>query len=177
MKNVILFFVGICLLNVSCKKIEKLTQFNMEFKETITIPSTTGINLPFTILTPDINSNSESTFGSNNTRKDLIEKISLSKMEMKVTNPSSGNFKFLKSIEVYISAEGLNEEKIAFKNNIPADIGNVLTLETSGADIKEFIKKDKYKLRLNTTTREIISTDHQIEILSVFFVDAKIFGQ
>jgi hypothetical protein len=57
----------------SCKKIDKLTQFNLTFNETITVPASSLINLPFNIITPDITSNSETAFEINDTRKDLIQ--------------------------------------------------------------------------------------------------------
>ncbi len=98
-------------------------------------------------------------------------------MDMTIQSPSNGKFGFLKSVEIYISAQGLPEEKIAWKNNIPSDIGNYLELETSGADLKEYIKKDKYTLRLSTVTDEILTSDHQINVHSIFTVDAKVLGQ
>lgn len=161
----------------SCKKVDKLTQFKMEFNSSVTIPSSTGINLPFNLFTPDIPSNSQSTFEGNNTRSDLVESIKLTKMDLTVTSPGNGNFGFLKSIEIFISAQGLPEEKIAWKNNIPSNIGNYLELETSSADIKEYIKKDKYTLRLSTVTDEILTSDHEINVHSIFLVDAKVLGQ
>ena len=46
----------------SCKTIDKLTQFNMSFNQTVVIPSSTGISLPIDLITPDIETNAESTF-------------------------------------------------------------------------------------------------------------------
>lgn len=161
---------------LSCREVDKLTKFNMEFTETVTIPSTTGINLPIEVLTPDIRSNSESTFAANDTRKDLVEKIILTRLELTVQSPQGSDFSFLKSVEVFISAQDLGEKKIAWQENVPDDIDNFLALETSPDDIKEYIKKDEFKLRLSTVTDEIIANDHQIQVYSVVFVDAKILG-
>jgi hypothetical protein len=160
-----------------CKEIDKLTQFNMDYNETVVILSSTGINLPFNLFTPDVESNSESTFSVNDTRKDLVEEIRLTKLDLTLTSPSNGDFSFLKSIEIFISADGLSEVKIAWKENIPSDVDNYIELETSDTDLKEYIKKDKFKLRLNTVTDELITSDQHIDIHSVFFVDAKILGQ
>lgn len=168
--------LGIILSIFGCKRIDKLTQFDMEFNETVVIPSSTGINLPFNILTPDVETNSESTFEVNDTRKDLIEEIILTSLDLTITSPSNADFSFLKSINVYISAEGLNEVKIAWKDNIPSDV-KALNLDVTGVDLKEYIKADKFSLRLNTETDELLASDHHIDVHSVFFVDAKIFGQ
>ena len=168
--------LGIIISIFGCNVIDKLTQFDMVFNETAVIPSSTGINLPFNILTPDIETNSESTFAVNDTRKDLVEEIILKTLDLRITSPSNADFSFLKSINLYISAVGLNEVKIAWKDNIPSD-ATILNLDVTGVDLKEYIKADKFSLRLNTETDELLASDYHIDIHSVFFVDAKILGQ
>jgi hypothetical protein len=148
----------------------------MEYNESIVIPSTTGIALPIDLLTPDIESNSESTFAINDTRKDLVEKIVLTSLDLAITSPSGGDFSFLESISIFINAEGLQETRIAWFDEIPPSAGSALVLETSDTDLKEYIKKDNFSLKVNTVTDELISSDHHIEIQAVFFVDAKILG-
>ncbi len=159
----------------NCSKLDELTKFNMDYDTQVTIPSTAGINLPFDVLTPETETNSESTFESNDTRKDLIEEIKLTKLQLVITAPSDADFSFLESIEVYISAAGLDEIKIASKVEVPETV-STLDLEVSDVDLKEYIKKDNYSLRLNTVTDEAMSQDHQIDVKSTFFVDAKILG-
>lgn len=177
MKNTFILALVILTTISGCKKVDKLTQFDMEFNETVVIPSTAGVNLPFNLFTPDIQSNSESTFAVNDTRKDLVETIRLTRLDLTVTSPSNGDFSFLKSVEIFISAEGLAEEKIAWKNNIPSDANKHIELETSGTDLKEFIKKERFTLRLNTVTDELLASDHDINVHSIFSVDAKVLGQ
>jgi hypothetical protein len=161
---------------IGCKKVKKLTTFTMDYQSTVIIPSSTGINLPFNLFTPDMPSNSEATFAVNDTRKDLIEQIKLNKLDLKISSPQNGDFGFLKSIEIYITAEGLAEEKIAWQNNIPDNAGNILILETSQADLKEYIKKEKFNLKVKTVIDQLMSKDHHIDINSQFFVDAKVIG-
>jgi hypothetical protein len=107
----------------------------------------------------------------------MIEEVKLTSLELTITVPSDGNFDFMKTINVYMSAEGLPETKIAWKENIPNGSGSVLELDTSNEDLKEYIKKDKVVMRLNTITDQLITTEYHIDIHSVFFVDAKILGQ
>lgn len=167
----------ILIANTGCKKIDKLTHFNMEYTETFTIPSSTGVNLPFNIASPDVETNSTSEFEINDTRKDLIEEIQLTQLDLSITSPSNGDFSFLKSAEIYISADGLSEAKIAYINSVPSSAGKNLSLETTKADLQEYIKKDKFDLRLKVVTDEIITSDYQVETHAVFYVDAKILGQ
>ncbi|WP_422359781.1 hypothetical protein [Reichenbachiella sp.] len=162
---------------LSCSEIDKLTQFNMRYSSTVTIPSSSIVSLPINLDTPDINSNSESTFSGNNTRKDLIEEIRLTEMTLTISSPTDGTFSFLEAISISISANGLPDNEIAFLNNIPDNGSNTITLDVSDDDIKEYLTQDKFKLKVSTTTDETIEQDHDIEINSTFFVDAKILGQ
>lgn len=170
-----LLFVPLLLLftTFSCKKIDELTQFEMDYTVDIEVESSTNINLPFEIITPDVQTNAESTFSANDTRKDLIEEIKLTNLKLTLKSPSGEDFSFLESVEIYLSAEGLSEVKIAWKENINSTT-NVLNLDVLGNDIKEYIKKDKFKLRFSAVTDEILTTNHEIEAKSTFFVDAKI---
>ena len=177
MKNKIILCLVVALSFLGCKKLDKLTQFNIEFNNTATIPSSTGVNLPFDVLTPDVETNSSATFSSNNTRKDLIEEILLEKLDLTITSPNGEDFSFLKSINIYIKANGLAETRIAYNNDVSQNAGSKLTLTTVCVDLKEYIKKDEFSLRVNAVTDEIISPDYDINIYSKFFVDAKILGQ
>lgn len=172
------YILGLCIVVsfLGCKKIDKLTQFNMNFDQTAVIPASSSINLPFNILTPEMETNSASTFEIHDTRKDLIEEIKLTTLALTLTSPSNTDFSFLKSISLYISADGLPETKIAWRDDIPQDV-SVLNLTVANTDIKEYIKKDNFSLRLNTVTDEVLTQDHEIAIHSLLFVDAKILGQ
>jgi len=171
------FILSLILLALTgCEKLDKLTQFEMPFDSSVDIPSTIGINLPFNIVTPDIKTNSESTFKSNNTDKDLIEKVILKSMALIVEKPDGEDFSFLKSIKITIKADSLGDKTIAWNNDVPSNAGDTLALETTSDDLKEYILKDSYKLDIETVTDEILTQDYTIKIHSVFFVDAKIFG-
>ena len=159
-----------------CDKLSELTKFDLVYNSRVVIESTGNINLPFDIVTPDVETNSESEFAINDTRKDLIEEVKLKELQLEILTPSDGNFSFLESVEIFITAEGLSEVSIASSTDISASTGNILNLDVSDVDIKEYIKKDKFKLRLNTITDEVIRENHEIDVKSVFKVDAKILG-
>ena len=160
----------------SCNQIDNLTKFTMDYDSSMTIPSSTGVNLPFVLNTPQMESNSESEFESNNTHKDLIEDIRLRKLKLTLTSPDNEDFSFLESIKIFIVADGLQELEIAFNEDVAATAGKVLDLQTMDVDIKDYIKKDKFSLKVQAVTDEVITSDHHIDIHSEFFVDAKILG-
>ncbi len=174
MKNSILIVFTISTLLFGCKKAEELTQFEIDYTTEVTIPSSTGINLPFDVFTPDMETNSSSAFAINDTRKDKVEFISLRKLQLVLKTPANSDFSFLKSIEIYIDADGLSEKRVAWDTEVSSSIGKTINLEVSDENLKEYIIKDEFNLRVKTVTDEVITQDHIIDINSTFFVDAKI---
>ena len=174
MRTLSFLVIGLLLL-MACDKVDELTKFNIEYDSQVTIPASAGIDLPFDVFTPEMETNSESQFEVNDTRKDLIEEIKLTQLQLTITSPDGEDFSFLNSIEVYISAEGLEEIKIA-EEQVEENVGSVLDVDVLDKDLKEYIKKDNFNLRLNTVTDEVLKADHDIDVKSTFFVDAKILG-
>lgn len=159
-----------------CKQLDKLTQFSLEYNESVVISSMIGLNLPFNLATPKIKTNSTEVFEINDTRKDLIEDIKLEELVLNLSDPADADFSFLQSIEIYISAEGLEEVLVAWKYDIDNSAGTSLDLETAGDDLSPFIVQDEFTLKFTTVTDKLILSDHQIEVNARFFVDAKILG-
>jgi hypothetical protein len=175
MKKIILIVFSIGLMLSSCKEVDKLTQFTMEFDQDATIDATFPIPIGnYNIPTPNITTNSSSTFASNNTSKDLIEQAVLRKMTIEVKSPTDGNFSFLESIKVYIKADGLEEQLIAVNDNVPPDA--LIELESEGQNLEAYVKKEEIELRVKTVTDEILTQDYEIQIHTEFFIDAKILG-
>lgn len=174
MKNFL--YLSLFLLFSQCEVIDKLTQFNIDNQTEFTVSSSTIINSPFDINTPDITTNSSSEFNNNDTRANLIESIRLTSLRLEIKSPSDGNFNFLKSVTIYINAEDLEEIEIASITDIPDNDLILLDLETSNSDLKAYIKKESYTLRVETVTDQLISEDHLIKAASRFRVDAKILG-
>ena len=174
MRNIVLALTVLCTI-ISCDKIDELTQFNLEYNTKVVVPGATGVNLPFDLVTPDMETDSESQFEVNDTRKDLIEEIKLTEMQMVITSPTDADFSFLESIEVFIAAEGLDEIKIA-EEEVDENAGSTLDIDVLDIDLKEYIKQDAFNLRVNTVTDEVINEDYNIDVNTTFFVDAKIFG-
>lgn len=175
MKQLWFALAAVAVLGFSSCDFDELTQFDMEFNSSITVPASSGINLPFDLFTPEITTNSESTFGSNNTSADLIESIKLKAMNLDITAPGDRDFDFLNSIKIYIDADGLSEILIASLTDIPADVDNI-DLEINDNDLKDYLTQEKFKLRVETVTDEFLSNDVNIDVKSTYRVDASILG-
>lgn len=167
---------ALTLLISSCEQASELTKFDISTNSQVTIPATAGVNLPINLLTPDIESNSETAFSNNDTRADLIEEIYLKSCDLEISSPSSANFDFLKSVEVFISTDDLPEVLIAQRQDIQNGEGRQLSLNATGEDLTEYIKASTFSMRVKVVTDEIPGSEIEIDVASVFRVDAKILG-
>lgn len=175
MKNLLLVAM-VAFVFAACEKIDKLTQFSLDYTTEATIPGTSGLNIPIIMNTPKTTTNAEQKFSINDTRKDMIEEIYLEEVILNLKSPSGEDFSFLEDVTIYINADGLPERELAWKRPVPNNTGSVLTLDVSKTDAQEYIKKDEFTLRVEATTDEVIQQDHTFEIYTKFFVDAKILG-
>jgi hypothetical protein len=176
MKKIIVPVFSLLIVFASCKKLKELTQFDLNYNTETTIKAGVATALPFDVFTPDVTTETQSEFGGHKTAKNLIESIKLKKMILTITSPSGRRFDFLKDMEIYLSADGEEETLIAEKYNIPETIGNELQLDLGTTDLKNYLTKDKYKLRLKVTTDKVINEDINVSIASTFRVDANILG-
>lgn len=172
MKSIAIMIISVAGSFTSCEKLDELTKFDMSYESTVTIPGTLGIDTPFEMTTPDITTNSEQEFSGENTNKDHVQEILLKKLTLNLQSPSDSDFSFLKSLTLYIDADGLDKLQIASKSSIPDDVGQTIEMSTTSKDLKEYIFKDKFKLSVEVTTDEMISEDHEVLISSTYQVDA-----
>jgi hypothetical protein len=158
----------------SCKKVEELLTFRIKNEVSFSVPSAIGINTPFTIPVPDVQTNASQTFKNNGTDISKVKNIKLETLNLTITSPTNATFKPVKSINIYIVSEGLPKKKIAFKNDIPLSIGNKLILETTLENLDAYVKKESFSLETETVLREAIFQDIQIHAEMSFFVTANL---
>lgn len=160
-----------------CKLIDELTHFDIEYNFTFTLPAFGGINLDnLNIESPDVVNDTESTFEINDTRKDLVERATLKKFNVTILEPTNAEFTFLNKIEIFVETDALDAKLIAWRDNIPNDIGNYLKLETTNSDLKKYLTSDAIRVRLKTTSSRPLTEDLLLDLISTVEVDAKILG-
>ncbi|MDB3906826.1 hypothetical protein N9355_05110 [Crocinitomicaceae bacterium] len=167
-----LLMIGIVATTTSCKK--KLTEFDIDYTSQVVVNSTFGQLIPFSLNTPEMQTNSEFEFESNNTRADKVERINLTELRLKITSPNGETFSFLNSVEIFISSPNHTEKKVAFKESIPNNPGSILTCDLVDLELQDFIKDERFTLRLLTVTDETIPQDVTVEVYTNFRVKAKL---
>lgn len=177
MKKKLLLIAGVCMVFLSaCEKLNELTSFNINPQTSFTIPGQqTGLGEVLSIPKQEVAASSEQTFESNNTRKDLVEKAQLNKLNLTITGPENANFDFLNEVKIYISADGEGEALLAFKENIPENGSRVLELETTGENLAAYIKKDQYSIRTEAKVDKVIDEDVHVQADMTLRITAKVF--
>ncbi len=176
MKKLLLITCLFTVLLSGCEKLDDLTRFKLETNTAFTIPGQgTGLGDILSIPRMEVQTSSEQTFSNNNTRADLVEEATLDELSLTITAPAKGNFDFLNDIEIYIKAEGVEEVLLASRSNIPEDGITQLELETSGADLSAYIKKENYTIRTEATTDKLIDYDVDVQVNMTFGIKAKVF--
>lgn len=160
-----------------CDKVDDLTKFDMEYNSTITIPSANlvGIGGVLNFGTPDITTNSENTFKNNNTDADLVESVKLKSMILTIDSPVGEDFSFVKSIKLFIKADGLPRRQLASKSDI-SNIETTLELAVDDVELREYLLKNEFSIDSEITTDEVVDQEYKINVNTVFRVDAKILG-
>jgi len=180
--NVLKFLLWalIGLIAIGCKKsddiVESLTHFTYEPNYVIDVPATPLASLPVDFVTPDIATQSDVEYSANNTRADLVKHIDLAQLDLTVKSPDGGTLSFLKSVNIYARAEGLPEVKVAYKDQVPQDVGGTLNLDVTKADLTEYIKKDKYQLRISVVTDEAVKEDYKVNAHAKFEFEAQVIN-
>jgi len=157
-----------------CKAIKKLGQFYVNYNTQAVFPANLPVNLPLTIYSPEIATNSSQVFQNNNTNASLIQSVTLSQLSLTITSPQGQTFSFLQNVSVYISSDSLPEVEIASKQSIPANVGDSISLDVTGVDLQGYIKASQIKIRISGTTDQVTTTNIYANVYTKFFVQANL---
>lgn len=170
-----LIVASLMVFSSACEKAKEGVTFTLSTRSEVTIPSTTGLNLPINLLSPDITTNSNSSFASNRTTPALVREIKLSRLDINIMSPNQTTFDFLRTLRVYMSAPDLPEVELASAVDIPADGRRSLELTVDkDTNFKEYLVKDRISLRVQATTRQLVTSDTKLEVLPAFEVRASL---
>jgi hypothetical protein len=73
-----------------------------------------------------------------------------------------------------MSANGQLRKLLAFKNDIPANVGSTLVLDTTQEAMDAYVKQDQYSLETEVVTRQAVGYDTDIKAAMTFKVTASI---
>src|SRR5688572_28479148 len=127
MKTIRVLIPVLILLLAGCTKVKndinEATEFDLTYSTEVAVPSTSiSVTAPADFLTPEVVTDSEGKFAQNQTTKDRVRSVSLSKFTI---TADKGNLNYLKAVSVFIKAPGLSETLVATKETMPANASTV----------------------------------------------------
>lgn len=140
------------LFSLSCKKVNKLTQFDINYSNKVTVPAATytinvpgdTTSVPAEFNTPIIPTDAANKFNAQKTSVKLIDEIKLTRLNISV---ATGNLDAIKSIAVYLKSSELGDQLIAHKSNIPAGSTSIVA-DVEDVNIKEYIFKESMQFKV-----------------------------
>ncbi len=152
--NIAVTLLLVAITFTGCKKLG--VNFSINNQTNFRVESSSPINLPFEMGTPDVTTNSSQQFGNNNTAANLVKEIKLEELKLSITNPSTKTFSFLKSVDIYISTNSNDEILLASLSNISSTAQSI-NLTTTMQDLSSYVKANSYKLRTSVITKETVT--------------------
>lgn len=164
-----------CLLG-ACAWFDKFTHFTIKQSKNIVIPAHVPSNIPYDVYTPFFPTNSEKYFGENNTKADLVESAKISSMVATITPGTAEDFSFVSSMRIFLMKKDFALTEIAYKNNIPEDIGHQIIFDLQDVELTPYIKEDSLAFRIQVYTDRQNTVDVPVKVEAHFLIDAKILG-
>jgi hypothetical protein len=176
MNKIALLMSGIALTFASCQTLDRLTQFDVNYTATFSVPGVISVNTPVSVSSPAITTNIQTAASNNTTTTDLIESVNLTSAVLSVTAPAGQSLDFLSSLRVFVSASGESEIELASKLNITDSGSATLTLDPTSENLKRFLIKPEIMIRTEVTTDQIITQSIDMSLAVRYHIDAKILG-
>lgn len=160
-KSYLLLLLFLLLGTSSCKKITELLSFQVSDSSSFTVPGTPFVPPGVTLNIPGVSvpTTAQSTYKNNNTSADYVQDVTLDRLTLTVTNPSTQNFDFLKSISIYIATDAAGSNKVLLASLPSVPTGQTsINLNPAGNKLDLYLKSNSYTL---TTTAELAQTLRQ----------------
>ena len=172
MRKLLLTLVFLGTLASCTKLLDSLTTFRFTRNATFFMPSAATLGVPINVNSTEVLTSHENEFSNNNTSIEKVDYIKVVAMNLQIISPTTGIFNFLKSIKLNISADGLPDKVIAEKMDIQDEGLKKLDIDVSADDLKPYLTGEKYKLKIEAITDEVLLSDYDIKTEATFEVKA-----
>lgn len=159
-----------------CKKIkDNYTTFEVPYSAGYAVPADDSIGVERIYTSYDFPTSIDDALLQNKTSKSLIESGKLKSLEMDIVRYDSTitlMYGALEEIRVYLDADGLGETFAAYKTIDPS-AGSRVVFDIVDVDLKEYLKRDTFRIRIKMTLRSAIPKDTPMLFKSKFTIRAK----
>ncbi len=140
-----LFFIS------SCDKAKIDVNFDLSMTKINFVIDTTSASGSISFANTSFTSDLEAKLKDHNASLDDVQSISLTGATMTMINPAGQNFDIVDKAYAFLSAPGLTETRIAYKETVPKSVTQI-SLDADQADLKEYLKKPVVSFRASGVT-------------------------
>ncbi len=175
MKKIITSGLLIYILTVlsSCEKAKVDISFNLDAANIYFVieQNTTQGNLTF--ATTSFTSDLQAKLDENNASIDDVESIELTAASFKMINPGSQNFDIVDKANAYLSASGIAEIKVAYKDPVPDGVTQ-FSLDVESVNLKDYLKQSTVTFRASGFTNAPNVERDSLQAMLTFKIKAKV---
>lgn len=163
-----LLFVGIAIFQTSCDKIKEI-RFTVPYTiSDVSVPAQPDNGQSKTWSEEVITQPLESALNQNGASLDDVEKIQL---ESLVVTATSGNFNNYQFADVYLSASGLTDVKVAYITDIPQTGETELVFESTFENLADHLASDEFTFLVRAYNFDPapaieLSIDFEVEVIA-----------
>tara|TARA_B110000046_G_scaffold103764_1_gene111290 strand:+ start:95 stop:613 length:519 start_codon:yes stop_codon:yes gene_type:complete len=166
----ILIFLPFLIFVASCNTDED-TEFTIAYSEVFELPATFGIEYPTSTDLISVETESEDRFEENLTTSDLLNTARLSNMQISMTGPTGTDLEFVDQVNIFISANGLSEIKVASIDGAGTN-DVLLQAELEVIDVKEYLKLPTVLFRVEYSSDAFSNQDRECVLNVRFTINA-----
>lgn len=175
LSHLVLAFIALLVLGVGCKKLASLLSFKVSDSTSFTIPATSALGTSVSLPGVAVNSTSQSTYQNNNTSAKYVQDVTLDQLTLTVTNPTTQNFDFLKSVSIYIATDASGSDKVLLASLNPVPTGQTsISLNPAGNQLDKYLKASSYTLITQAEIAKTLPQNTDVRADSRFNVHANI---
>ncbi len=160
---------------ISCEKIEKLTQFSLDYTGSFNVAADLATQTPIDLQDLVFNID-DKRFEDYDTSKELIEEATIKKINISIEPTQTATFDFLTDLDLYIEANGLPKIRIAWVNNLDNTGSQNIELNHLPDNLAEYFKKDDFKISALILTDEVLNQAVTFDVNLSFYINANIVG-
>ena len=164
----------IAIVLISCKKIDKLTNFYFDISQEITFYTGDEPGSTIDVWTFNVLENRDTLYKENNSNVYGTNRIAISKMKLSSSDTLDNNMEYIESIEVFITANDMQEKKIAWLDKLPEEIKTSISLDFSDDDLKDYIVDKDYAKNIRIINKSTINIKASIDFSYTIYINSNL---
>ncbi len=168
--------IALIVLLFGCKKIKNLANINIDipYNTVIDIPAfkvdTPAMKLSATLNLPRVAvaTNSKETMEQYHTNPSNVRQVDLKELGLQILEPSTGNFDFVDTVQIYMAATTQPEILVAYQYMVRPGANNLDMIPVPNLNLKEYFLADTIYLRMKAVINNAPDAATKVNVKSVF---------